>query len=134
MQSAQADTDSFPPSGTGAIGAEDAPLLEMSGISKRFGAVTALKDVDFELHERETPALLGDTGAGKSTLVKIISGYYRADQGEFRLGGKPVSFADPHQARAAGIETIYQALALFDNLDAAANIFVGRAVMWGGVC
>ncbi len=108
------------------------PLLEMRGISKRFGAVTALQEVDFELHEHEILALLGDNGAGKSTLVKIISGYYRADEGEFRLGGEPASFADPHQARAAGIETIYQDLALFDNLDVAANVFAGSETVGGG--
>jgi len=114
------------------MSAETAPLLQMRGISKRFGAVTALENVDFELHEHEILALLGDNGAGKSTLIKIISGYYRADQGEFRLGGDPVSFADPHQARAAGIETIYQDLALFDNLDVAANVFAGNETVGGG--
>jgi len=114
------------------IEGQGAPLLEMRGIGKRFGAVTALSGVDLALREGEVLALLGDNGAGKSTLVKIISGYHRADAGEMRLGGEVVSFADPHAARAAGIETIYQDLALFDNLDVAANVFAGAETVGRG--
>ena len=112
--------------------AERAPLLELRGIQKRFGAVSALSEVDFELYEGEILALLGDNGAGKSTLIKIVSGYYRPDAGTMRLRGEPVVFSDPHQARAAGIETIYQDLALFENLDVAANVFAGNETVGSG--
>ena len=102
------------------------PVLATRGITKRFGAVTALDSVDFELFPNEILALLGDNGAGKSTLIKILSGFFPADEGEVFLEGKGVRFANPLDARAAGIETIYQDLALFDNLDVAANIFSGH--------
>jgi ABC-type sugar transport system ATPase subunit len=105
----------------------------MRGIVKQFGAVTALRGVDLELDAGEVLALLGDNGAGKSTLVKIMSGYYRADAGEFLLDGQRVDFASPHLAREAGIETIYQDLALFDNLDLAANVFAGKERRRSGV-
>ncbi len=107
-------------------------ILKMSGITKRFGPVVALSDVDFELYDGEVLALLGDNGAGKSTLIKIISGYYRPDEGHMTLSDQRVSFSDPHEARAAGIETIYQDLALFDNLDVSANVFAGKEVVGGG--
>ena len=107
--------------------------IEMAGITKRFGAVTALEDVDFELREGEILALLGDNGAGKSTLIKILSGYYRPDEGEIRVAGDAHSFADPQAARAAGIETIYQDLALFDNMDVSANVFAGKETRRSGL-
>jgi len=102
------------------------PVLEARNIGKRFGPVVALSGVSLALHEGEVLALLGDNGAGKSTLVKILSGYYRPDEGELRLAGQPVQFADPQAARAAGIETIYQDLALFGNMDVSANVFAGQ--------
>ncbi|NAZ37709.1 ATP-binding cassette domain-containing protein [Rubellimicrobium sp. CFH 75288] len=102
------------------------PILELSGITMQFGPVTALDDVQFRLDRGETLALLGDNGAGKSTLIKIVSGYYRPTAGRIVLNGRPVTFHDPQDARRAGIETIYQDLALFDNLDVAANIFAGQ--------
>ena len=101
-------------------------MLEVRNIGKRFGPVVALSDVSLALHEGEVLALLGDNGAGKSTLVKILSGYYKPDEGELRLAGQSVQFADPQAARAAGIETIYQDLALFGNLDVPANVFAGQ--------
>ena len=109
------------------------PVLETRGFTKRFGAVTALEGVDFELYPGEILALLGDNGAGKSTLVKCLSGYHRPDEGEIRVGGAPREFPDPQAARAAGIETIYQDLALFDNMDVAANVFAGQEARAGGL-
>ena len=105
------------------------PILAVRSVSKRFGGVEALKGVSLQLHPGEVVALAGDNGAGKSTLTKMISGVYRADGGEIRLDGKPVSFATPEAARAEGIETIYQDLALADNLSIGANIFLGREPM-----
>ena len=102
------------------------PVLEMRGISKRFGAVQALTDVDFEVREGEVVGLVGDNGAGKSTLIKMISGVYEPDGGRLVLNGRDVSFSSPQHARDAGIETIYQDLALCENLDVGANIFLGR--------
>lgn len=102
------------------------PVVQMRSVTKHFGAVTALEDVDLELGQGEILALLGDNGAGKSTLIKILSGYYRPDEGTIRVGGVEQSFSDPQAAREAGIETIYQDLALFDNMDVAANVFAGK--------
>jgi simple sugar transport system ATP-binding protein len=104
-------------------------LLEARGISKRFGGVHALERVDFRLDAGEVVALAGDNGAGKSTLIKIISGVFGPDEGEIRYQGETVAFANPHDARARGIETIYQDLALADNLDVGANVFLGREPM-----
>jgi simple sugar transport system ATP-binding protein len=104
-------------------------LLEARGISKRFGGVHALENVDFQLAPGEVVALAGDNGAGKSTLIKIISGVFPPDGGELRYQGQPVAFANPHDARDSGIETIYQDLALADNLDVGANVFLGREPM-----
>ena len=101
-------------------------LLEVVGVSKSFGGVPALRDVGFSLAPGEVLALAGDNGAGKSTLIKIIAGALRPDAGEIRFQGRAVRFDTPQQARAAGIETIYQDLALADNLDAGANVFLGR--------
>jgi ABC-type sugar transport system ATPase subunit len=105
---------------------EGQPLLEARGIQKHFGHVTALANGDFVLAPNEVHAIVGDNGAGKSTLIKIISGVYRADGGELRLNGRPLSVANPREARQLGIETVYQDLALADHLDAAANLFLGR--------
>jgi D-xylose transport system ATP-binding protein len=105
---------------------ERQPILEMRKISKRFGAVQALSDVDFEVYLHEVVGLVGDNGAGKSTLVKIISGAYRADSGTYIFDGNEVSVNSPGDANALGIETVYQDLALCDNLDVVANLYLGR--------
>jgi simple sugar transport system ATP-binding protein len=102
------------------------PLLEIHEIHKRFGAVQALKGVSMDLHAGEVVALAGDNGAGKSVLIKTISGVHHQDSGTINFDGKPVSFATPQEARAAGIETIYQDLALADNLTIGGNLFLGR--------
>src|SRR5690606_15412626 len=101
------------------------PILELSGISKRFGAVQALSDVDLTVHAGEVVALLGDNGAGKSTLVKVIAGVNPADSGTILWEGKPVQINRPSDAQQLGIATIYQDLALCDNLDIVANLFLG---------
>ncbi len=101
-------------------------LLEIRNVSKRFGAVEALKDVSVSLAPGEVLGVVGDNGAGKSTLMKVISGAHPPDSGELRLAGQPASFASPRAARQAGIEMIYQDLALADHLDVGANIFLGR--------
>lgn len=101
-------------------------LLEMRGISKRFGAVQALKDVRFDVRAGEVLALVGDNGAGKSTLIKAIAGIYRVDEGTVRWQGKEVTVRSPNDAAALGIATVYQDLALCDNLDVVANLFLGH--------
>ncbi len=101
-------------------------LLELNNISKTFGAVVALEDVSINLKENECLGLLGDNGAGKSTLLKILSGVYKPDSGSTLINDKEVDFTDPLLAREAGIEMIYQDLALADELTASANIFLGR--------
>ena len=102
------------------------PILSVRDVSKAFGAVQALNGVSFDVHPGEVVALAGDNGAGKSTIIKAISGVFRHDSGEILLGGKPIAFATPHEARENGIETIYQDLALADNLSIGENIFLGR--------
>jgi D-xylose transport system ATP-binding protein len=102
------------------------PILEIKGISKRFGAVQALEDVEFEVYPAEVLGLVGDNGAGKSTLVKIIAGTYQADSGEYLFEGQPVIVNNPHDATNLGIQTVYQDLALCDNLDVVANLYLGR--------
>lgn len=102
-----------------------APILEMRGISKRFGAVQALQDVRFDVRPGEVMALVGDNGAGKSTLIKVIAGIYPADEGVVRWQGKEVTVRSPHDATRLGIATVYQDLALCDNLDVVANLFLG---------
>jgi D-xylose transport system ATP-binding protein len=104
----------------------NAPLLALQGVTKRFGAVQALDGVDLEIHAGEVVALVGDNGAGKSTLVKIVSGIYSPDEGSFSFDGEPVSIGGPQAATALGIATVYQDLALCDNLDVVANLFLGR--------
>ena len=102
------------------------PVLEASNLAKRFGGVQALKGVSLRLAPGEVLALAGDNGAGKSTLIKAISGVHQPDEGEIRYKGRRVVINNPHEARALGIETIYQDLALADNLDVGANVFLGR--------
>ena len=104
------------------------PLLRCRGMVKRFGGLTAVNGVDLDIPEGEVIALVGDNGAGKSTLVQMISGVFRADAGTIELDGQPKVFNSPEDARRAGIETIYQDLALCDNLSAADNIFLGREI------
>jgi D-xylose transport system ATP-binding protein len=104
----------------------DTPVLQMEGISKRFGAVQALTDVEFEVREGEVVALVGDNGAGKSTLIKVIAGVGPNDDGVIRFEGKEVTITKPLDATGLGIATVYQDLALCDNLDVVANLFLGR--------
>jgi simple sugar transport system ATP-binding protein len=105
------------------------PILETRAISKRFGGVQALDGVSMKVHAGEVVALAGDNGASKSTLIKTISGVYQPDDGEILFQGRPTRFQTPHEARDSGIETIYQDLALADNLSIGANIFLGREPM-----
>lgn len=102
------------------------PRLRMRGIGKSFGAVRALSDVDFEVYAGEVIGLVGDNGAGKSTLIKVIAGVGPADEGEIFVNGQKVSITSPQAANRLGIETVYQDLALCDNLDVVANLFLGR--------
>lgn len=102
------------------------PILRATEVSKRFGAVTALHQVSLEVYPGEIAGLVGDNGAGKSTLIKIISAAHRADSGRIELDGQVVRFASTSEARAAGIETVYQDLALAGNMSVWANIFLGR--------
>jgi D-xylose transport system ATP-binding protein len=109
-----------------------APLLELEGVSKRFGPVQALDRVDFAVSEGEVVGLVGDNGAGKSTLVKTIAGIHSADTGSVRFEGAEVSISKPQDATALGIATVYQDLALCDNLDVVANVFLGREEISSG--
>ena len=102
------------------------PRLRLRGISKSFGAVRALSKVDFEVYAGEVVGLVGDNGAGKSTLIKVISGVAPADEGEIFVEGQKVSIPNPQAATRLGIETVYQDLALCDNLDVVANLFLGH--------
>jgi fructose transport system ATP-binding protein len=102
------------------------PILEARGLVKRYGHVVALNGADFELYPGEILAIIGDNGAGKSTLIKALSGALQPDEGEVRLDGEPVHFRSPRDARGAGIETVYQDLAVAPALDIASNIFLGR--------
>jgi D-xylose transport system ATP-binding protein len=102
------------------------PRLRLRNISKSFGAVRALYQVDFEVYAGEVVGFVGDNGAGKSTLIKVISGVAPADEGEIFLEGKQVNIPNPQAANRLGIETVYQDLALCDNLDVVANLFLGR--------
>jgi D-xylose transport system ATP-binding protein len=102
------------------------PVLELRGVSKRFGAVQALSEVDFEVFPAEVVGLVGDNGAGKSTLVKVIAGACRPDAGRYVFEGREVAVAAPRDATALGVQTVYQDLALCDNLDVVANLYLGR--------
>src|SRR5438045_7847860 len=105
------------------------PVLEMHGVSKRFGAVQALTDVDFEVYAGEVVGLVGDNGAGKSTLIKAISGVGPADSGETFVEGQQINISSPQVATRLGIETVYQDLALCDNLDVVSNLFLGHELV-----
>ncbi len=105
------------------------PLVELRNICIAFGGIKAVDDVSVDLYPGEVVGLLGHNGAGKSTLIKCLSGAYRMDSGEIRIDGRPVEINNPRDARALNIECIYQTLALADNLDAAANLFLGRELV-----
>ncbi|NHI20127.1 sugar ABC transporter ATP-binding protein [Phycicoccus endophyticus] len=104
----------------------------MTGVSKRFGAVQALKDIEFHVSTGEVVALVGDNGAGKSTLVKAIAGVYTTDSGEVTFDGAPVTITSPSQAQSLGIATVFQDLALCDNLDVVGNLFLGNELKRSG--
>ena len=104
----------------------DTPTLQLRGITKSFGSVQALADVDFEVRKGEVMALVGDNGAGKSTLVKTVAGIHQPDSGEILFEGRPVHISSPKEASRLGIEIVYQDLALCDNLDVVQNMFLGR--------
>ena len=106
-------------------------VVEMKGICKRFGGVRALRDVDLELQRGEIMGIVGDNGAGKSTLMKILSGAYQADEGEIVINGQRAEIHNPQDSFRLGISMIYQDLALFNNLDVAKNIYVGRELVRG---
>lgn len=109
------------------------PILQAKGLVKRYGRVTALDHCDFELYPGEILAVIGDNGAGKSTLIKALSGAVRPDEGSILMDGKPISFSSPQQAREAGIETVYQNLALSPALSIADNMFLGREIRKPGL-
>src|SRR5262249_44805404 len=111
---------------------ERTPLLELTEISKQFGAVQALSGVRFDVRAGEVVALVGDNGAGKATLIKVISGIHRPDGGVIRWQGRPVTIDTPNDAAVLGIATVYQDLALCDNLDVVANLFLGHEVTTRG--
>src|SRR5438132_10828192 len=106
----------------------DQPLLELRGVSKSFGSVQALTDIDFEVRHGEVMALAGDNGAGKSTLIKCVAGTHAADSGEILFEGNEVTIHGPKDAARLGIEVVYQDLALCDNLDVVQNMYLGREV------
>src|SRR6266571_7993058 len=106
----------------------DTPLLQLQNITKTFGSVQALDDVDFEVRAGEVMALVGDNGAGKSTLIKCVAGTHSADSGEILFEGKEVHIHGPKDAAKLGIEVVYQDLALADNLDVVQNMYLGREV------
>jgi simple sugar transport system ATP-binding protein len=105
-------------------------LLELQGIAKHFGAIEALKGIDLAIEAGEVVGLMGDNGAGKSTLVRIIAGNFRPSEGEIRIRGETKHFHKPVDARAEGIEVVYQDLALCENLTATGNVFLGREMKW----
>jgi D-xylose transport system ATP-binding protein len=107
-----------------------APVLRLTGIRKHYGAVRALHDVDFQVEAGEVVALVGDNGAGKSTLVKVMAGVAPADSGDIEFDGSPVVLRQPHDATRLGIATVYQDLALCDNLDVAGNLFLGKEIRY----
>ncbi|MCX4561796.1 MULTISPECIES: ATP-binding cassette domain-containing protein [Streptomyces] len=109
------------------------PVLALRGVSKRFGAVQALTDVELEVHAGEVVALVGDNGAGKSTLVKTIAGVHPIDEGVIEWDGKTVQINKPHDAQNLGIATVYQDLALCDNIDVVGNLYLGRELQKRGV-
>ena len=108
------------------------PVLEAKNLWQFYGRVAALRGVDFELREGEILAVIGDNGAGKSSLIKCLSGAAVPDEGEIRLDGAPVRFRTPAAAKAAGIETVYQTLAVAPALDIASNMYLGREIRRAG--
>jgi D-xylose transport system ATP-binding protein len=114
------------PSGATALIPTAVPIVEMRDIRVSFGGVHAVDGVSVDLHAGEVVGLVGGNGAGKSTLMRVLSGAHAADSGEILIEGKPVTIRNPRDAKSYGIETIYQTLALADNVDAAANVFLGR--------
>jgi ABC-type sugar transport system ATPase subunit len=108
-------------------------FVQCRSLSKAFGAVQALSEVDLDLHEGEVLAIVGDNGAGKSTLLKILSGVHQPDRGSVRIGGEAIRITDPHRARALGVATVFQNLALVDQRDVAANLFLGREPLRAGI-
>jgi len=119
---------SAPAESTPTPSATGTPTLEVRGVSKSFGSVDALVDVDFEVRAGEVMALVGDNGAGKSTLIKCVAGIYPLDSGEIRFDGQKTSIHGPKDAVKLGIEVVYQDLALCDNLDVVQNMYLGREV------
>ena len=113
---------------TAATEASTTPLVEMSNIHVSFGGVHAVDDASVDLRAGEVVGMVGHNGAGKSTLMRVLSGAHRADSGEIQIDGKRVSISNPRDAQRLGIETIYQTLALADNIDAAGNMFLGREI------
>ena len=109
-----------------------APVLQMRGVEKRFGGVRALKGVDFEISAGEVVALAGENGAGKSTLMKILGGVHQPDAGEILIDGAPVAIHSVADATRYGISFIHQELNVLENLDVAANVFLGREPLRGG--
>ena len=109
------------------------PLVELRNISISFGGIHAVDNASVDLYPGEVVALLGHNGAGKSTLIKILSGAYKRDSGEILINGEPADIRNPRDAKKFGIETIYQTLAVADNVDAAANLYLGRELKtrWG---
>ncbi len=112
---------------------QGAPLIELAGITKRFGGVVALNQVNVHLERGEIVGLVGDNGAGKSTLIKVMAGAYQPDGGTIRFEGREVALNTPRAAKELGIETVYQDLALVDTLDVPGNIFLGRELLRLGV-
>src|SRR4029079_8050852 len=125
MTSVSEPTTILPDTGDG----RPAPLVEMRNIRVSFGGVHAVDGVSVDLHAGEVVALVGGNGAGKSTLMRVLSGAHPANAGEIRINGELTTINNPRDARAAGIESIYQTLALADNMDAAANVFLGREML-----
>jgi simple sugar transport system ATP-binding protein len=111
----------------------DEPILRAEGINKSFGAVHVLRGVDFEVRPGEVVSLIGDNGAGKSTLINVLTGVFQPDSGSLVFDGKRVEFSSPNDSRELGIETVYQDLAVAPQLDAVANIFLGREHRIGGI-
>lgn len=109
------------------------PVLEARGLVKRYGSVTAINGADFELRPGEVLAVIGDNGAGKSSLIKTLAGAVIPDSGEILMNGSPVSFKNTRDARAAGIETVYQDLAVIPALDIASNVYLGREIKRKGI-
>lgn len=108
------------------------PLVELKNISISFGGIHAVDNASVDLYPGEVVALLGHNGAGKSTLIKILSGAYKRDAGEILINGEPADIGNPRDAKKYGIETIYQTLAVADNVDAAANLYLGRELRTPG--